>query len=87
MWRSIFLAIGITLCIIGVESMLIEKAFWAKGVAPRRATTQVSLFNGPILRPHDELVPAEWAPWAFLSAGAVVILYCFTIPQRHAAAS
>lgn len=65
--------------------MLIEKAFWSRGVAPRRVTTQASLFSGPLVRPQDELVPAEWAPWAFLSAGAVVILYCFTIPQRSTA--
>ena len=30
---------------------------------------------------HD-LVPAEWAPWSLLSAGTVVILYSFTLPQK-----
>lgn len=29
-----------------------------------------------------ELIPAEWAPWSLLSAGTVVILYSFTLPQK-----
>jgi hypothetical protein len=29
-----------------------------------------------------DIVPPEWAPWSLLSAGAVVILYSFTIPKR-----
>lgn len=28
------------------------------------------------------VVPAEWAPWSLMSAGAVVILYSFTLPQK-----
>jgi hypothetical protein len=28
------------------------------------------------------IIPPEWAPWSLLSAGAVVILYSFTIPKR-----
>ena len=29
-----------------------------------------------------ELNPADWAPWSLLSAGTVVILYSFTLPQK-----
>ncbi len=29
-----------------------------------------------------EFVPADWAPWSLKSAGAVVILYSFTIPKK-----
>ncbi len=28
------------------------------------------------------LNPPDWAPWSLISAGAVTILYSFTIPQR-----
>lgn len=31
-----------------------------------------------------DIVPPEWAPWSLLSAGAVVILYSFTIPKKMA---
>ncbi len=30
------------------------------------------------------IIPPEWAPWSLLSAGAVVILYSFTIPKKMA---
>jgi hypothetical protein len=31
-----------------------------------------------------DIVPPEWAPWSLLSAGAVVILYSFTVPKKMA---
>ena len=31
-----------------------------------------------------ELQPPEWAPWSFMGAGAVVLLYSFSIPRRVA---
>jgi hypothetical protein len=30
------------------------------------------------------IAPPDWAPWSLLSAGAVVMLYSFTIPRRVA---
>jgi hypothetical protein len=29
-----------------------------------------------------EIQPAEWAPWSFLSGGAVIILYALTINRQ-----
>ncbi|MCA9100432.1 MAG: hypothetical protein KDA63_04725 [Planctomycetales bacterium] len=29
-----------------------------------------------------EISPPDWAPWSMISAGAVTVLYSFTIPQR-----
>ena len=31
---------------------------------------------------QTEVVPPEWAPWSLMGAGAVVVLYSFTIPKR-----
>ncbi len=31
-----------------------------------------------------DVTPPEWAPWSLMSAGAVIILYSFTIPKRIA---
>lgn len=33
---------------------------------------------------QGDVVPPEWAPWSLMSAGAVIILYSFTIPKRMA---
>jgi hypothetical protein len=84
MWRAFFLAVGITLCILGLECMVIEKAVLAgEGKAP--AAQPVNFF-APEQRPAArEITPPEWAPWSLLSTGAVIILYSFTLPRRVAA--
>lgn len=78
MWRSLFVAIGAYLCILGGECLIIDKAVLAgppsesKGVLPAKSgTARVR-----------ELVPPDWAPWSLLSSGAVTMLYSFTIPRR-----
>lgn len=78
MWRALFLAVGITLCILGAEGLVFEKAILSESFigddAPRPAVAR-SLGR-------REYAPPEWVPWSLLSGGAVVILYSFTIPRR-----
>ena len=69
MWRSFFLAIGAYCCLLGVEALAIE-----------RAVLKVDASNAQTS--WREVVPPDWAPWSLLGAGAVVMLYSFTIPQR-----
>lgn len=75
MWRSIFLAIGITCCIVGLECLVIEEAVIAQ--PPARAT--LASGDGGAVK---EFKTQEWMPWSFMSAGAVVILYTITLPKR-----
>ena len=74
MWRALFIALGFYCCLLGVECLLLEKAVLAnhKTTAPGAGLTA---------RQRD-LVPPDWAPWSLLSAGAVTMLYTFTIPKR-----
>jgi len=81
MWRSIFFALGITLCILGIECLVIDEAVLAESVAP----------SAPIISAEGAINPSglqreiktqEWMPWTFLMAGSVVILYTFTLPRR-----
>ena len=65
----IFLAVGAYCCLLGVESLALEKAVVKVDGSGPQATTR-------------EVVPPEWAPWSLLGTGAVVVLYSFTIPQR-----
>ena len=69
MWRSLFLAIGAYCCLLGVEALAIEKAVLKVDMAGAQGSMR-------------EIVPPDWAPWSMLAAGAVVMLYSFTIPQR-----
>jgi hypothetical protein len=79
MWRSLFLAIGLTLLILGGESMVVERAVltdqFSKSVRPE--FDPEFDFDGPpspIVQKRS-FSPPEWAPWSLISAGAVVILY------------
>ena len=72
MWRSLFLAIGITFCILGLECMVIDEAVIARSPATSAITE-----GG-----RRQIRTQEWMPWSFLSAGAVIILYTITLPKR-----
>lgn len=72
MWRSFFLAIGVYVCLLGVQALAVERAVLKADVASQAGMQR-------------EIVPPEWAPWSLIGAGAVVVLYSFTIPRRVAA--
>lgn len=74
MWRALFMAVGITGAVLGLECLAIDKAILS------------SPNNGPnqALATTREWVPPEWLPWTLLSGGAIVVLYSFTIPRRMA---
>jgi hypothetical protein len=68
MWRSLFLAIGLFLLVLGFESMAIDQA-----------TVTNPSDQGPS---EITFVPPDWVPWSLASAGAVTILYSYTLPQK-----
>lgn len=73
MWRSLFLALGLYLVLLGVEGLLVDKV-----VLVSRGE------HGPwgYAARGREIVPSDWAPWSLLSSGCVTILYSFTLPKR-----
>ncbi len=85
MWKAVFLALGIVLCILGGECMVIEKVVLAKQTAQGQepAPATFLLAPAPVPPPPNEIKPAEWAPWSFLGSGAVIILYAITLPRRN----
>ena len=68
MWRSVFLAIGVTWCILGLECFVVDEAVFSDSLL--------------VVADARQLQTAEWMPWIFLGAGAVVILYSINIPKR-----
>lgn len=81
MWRSLFLAAGIVLCIMGAECLVLEKAVLAKDKSAAPET--LSMFGPAPTSSATEIRPPDWAPWSLLSSGAVVILYSYSIPRRN----
>ena len=71
MWRSFFLAVGIYVCVLGIEALALERAILKPGIGT----------NGQA-NAQREIVPPDWAPWSLLAGGAVVSLYSFTLPQK-----
>jgi hypothetical protein len=87
MWRALFFALGIYLCILGAECLAVDRFILADKNAPAEVVTQpATLFGSPPAPPtvggSRELEPPEWAPWSLLSTGAVVILYALTINRQ-----
>ncbi len=84
MWRSFFLALGISMCIWGAECLVIEKAVLAGPAKPATPQDFTGYLTGQQQPAAKEFTPPEWAPWSLMSSGAVVILYSFTLPRRVA---
>ena len=80
MWRAVFLAIGITLVILGVECLGVESVNLKLRDAPPEPTSPWD--TAPKTGPNKTLTPESWAPWSLMSSGIVVCLYSFTVPRR-----
>ncbi len=80
MWRSLFLAIGITAIILGFECFAVETVYLKAREAPPEPTSMWE--TQATVGPQKTFTTPSWAPWGLASAGAVVCLYSFTIPQR-----
>lgn len=80
MWRSVFLAVGITLCILGIECLFVEKAVLASNEKPKLGQPLVNMISGD--SGPREFQTKEWMPWSFMSAGAVIILYTVTLKKQ-----
>ena len=85
MWRAMFLAVGISMCILGAECLVVEK-FVVASDSPRPTTdSPATLFGAPpaaMAASVRDIQPPDWAPWSLLSAGAVVILYAITLNRQ-----
>ncbi len=74
------MAIGISLIILGVECLGVEKVSLVFRDDPPLPTSPFDIEAK--VGPQKVLTPPGWAPWSLMSTGAVVCLYSFTIPLR-----
>lgn len=82
MWRGFFLAVGITLCVLGGECLVVDRVVWAD-TSPMPPQSSIGGYpQGPGVAASRDFKPPEWAPWTLLTGGAVVILYSFSIHKR-----
>ena len=85
MWRAFFIALGISLCILGVECLVLEKAIMKRQENQSTISSNETMFSQNTLAVQNkEIKPKDWHPWSLLSTGAVIILYSFSLPKRNA---
>ena len=89
MWRALFLALGISLIILGTECLFVEQVEVVKlRPDPKPASGVTSLFQtasyqtGSTRLPTRTFPTKEWMPWSLLAAGAIVVIYTYSIPRR-----
>ena len=80
MWRSFFLATGLSSILLGVECLGVENMSLKIRQPP--PAPQSRWDTPPEVGPPVTFAPPRWAPWSLMSAGAVVCLYSFTLPTR-----
>ena len=85
MWRTFFLSVGIALAIFGGEFLVVEKATWTKE-AEKSEVQQVAGYlvdegKDDKKKDNNDFKPEPWVPWAMLSSGAIIILYCASVPK------
>lgn len=78
MWRSFFLAVGITAFLIGVQTLGVEKFVLHKRNKPAAETTDGSAALGP----RKEIKVQDHTPFTLMAVGAVVVIYAFDLPKR-----
>ncbi|MFC1758339.1 hypothetical protein ACFL2H_06170 [Planctomycetota bacterium] len=83
MLRSFFVAIGVTLLILGLESLVLDRAILAEEfseVVTPKYDPLVDIGAPPApFKKQRIITPPEWAPWSLISASAVVLLYSVTM--------
>ena len=77
MFRAFFLAVGLFICLIGIESLFVETAVFTT------ADFTNAGFIDPAVSPSRLVVsPPAWAPWGLLVVGSVVMIYSLTLPGQ-----
>lgn len=91
MWKSFFLAVGIFLLILGVETLVVEKFIMSDGKAiPRLVNGNSSTPpSGPFMpagyaRMKREMTTKDWMPWSLLASGVITVMYTLSLHSRPA---
>ncbi len=86
MGRSFFLAVAVTLCVLGLECLLIQRATLTvrKSAESTSSSYDYSFLDPnmtslPTEAPQRVVEPPEWAPFGLLSSGVVLLLYSKSI--------
>lgn len=77
MWRSMFTALGIFLCLLGGEFLVCEHLVLRapEKETPVQQTMQNVAFSVPAVNQKRIYVPKDWMPWTLMASGAITLVY------------
>lgn len=82
MWRALFMAAGMSLCVLGLETMVVDRVVMSDAILESTPVDDLGWEESPYatdLKERRVFVPPEWAPWGLLSAGAMTVFYASTV--------
>ncbi len=80
MWRTIFMAFGFCVFIVGAQCLVVQK-FVFKAPPPKVQANWAGQAQ-TVPSPRREITPKEWAPFSLMAGGAVIYLYAIEISNR-----
>jgi hypothetical protein len=82
MWRSLFLAVGVFVVLLGAQCLVIQKfVLTSQEVVIQETAGLLGAEKTQVTR-KKEISPAPWTPWSLMSTGVITCIYSFTIPAR-----
>lgn len=79
MWRALFLAIGVSMVIMGAECLAVDKVVLNAKETPVRSDSLLFIQPQQIKPQPREVEPPEWAPWSLLGGGTLIVIYSLTL--------
>ena len=85
MWRSFFIALGISIAILGCEGLLIDKAVvrWPSAEPPPASFFQglPSTGSAPAASSTRVIQPTDPRCWFLITAGVLVVVYTVAVTK------
>lgn len=82
MWRSMFLAFGVFVVLLGAQCLVVQKfVLKSQEVIVQENGGLLGIDRTETVR-KQEITPQPWAPWSLMSCGVITCIYSFTIPAR-----
>jgi hypothetical protein len=82
MWRSLFLAIGIYVALLGAQCLVVQRFVLNSQEVVVQAKIGLLGEEKTRVTRKKEVTPPPWAPWSLMSTGVITCIYSFTIPAR-----
>ncbi len=77
MFRALILAVGLFICLIGIECLFVETAVFTTA-----DFSSADLLDAAVTPASFVVSPPAWAPWGLLISGSVMMIYSFTLTRR-----